>query len=439
MSESSAIRRMGWRAILQVCLLNIAVALMILPLNSTLNRIMIVELRLPATLVAVLISLRFITSPSRIWFGRLSDTRPIGGRRRTWYIAGGMLVLAVGLMASTYAALAIPDLGVAGIIISVLTFGLLGVGVNLTTPLYFAVVADQSSPEQRPRVVATMFILLGICSVAASFALGAAVEPYTDQRMIRAFFVIAAFGLALTVAGLFKLERKMTFELSASSPEPETERPRAVRELLLENRQALRFFVYLLFAFVAIEAQELILEPYAAQFLGMTPAETTRLTGIFRIPNVLSLALGAWLINRIGHKPTATAGIVVACLSLLLVIVSVPVQARAVLLAGVFVLGLGAGLVTTSNLALMMNMTDPRHAGVFLGAWGFAQAMGVGSGNILGGVLRDAGLLLFGSQLGGYYLAYAFEIALLVAAIPLLWALDVAVFQREIAGVAVEA
>jgi BCD family chlorophyll transporter-like MFS transporter len=405
-----------------------------LPLNSTLNRIMINELRLPATLVAVLISLRYITSPTRIWFGRLSDTRPIGGRRRTWYIAIGMVLLALGLIASTYAALAIPNLGAVGIALSVLAFGLLGLGVNMTTPLYFAVVADQSSAEQRPRVVALMFVLLGVVAVIASFALAAAVDPYTEQKMIRAFFFFAAIGLVLTIGGLFKLEPRSTSKHSSSSAVPETERPRAVRELLLANPEALRFFFYLLLAFVAIEAQELILEPYAAQFLRMTPAETTRLTGVFRIAYVISLAVGAWLVNHIGHKRTASAGIAIACVSLLLVIVSVPLQTPAALLAGVFILGLGSGLLTTSNLALMMNMTDPRHAGVYLGAWGFAQAVGFGSGNILGGALRDLGILLFGSQLGGYYLAYVFEIALLVGAVPMLWTLDVGAFRRAIAG-----
>ena len=424
MSLETREHSMHWWAVLQVSLVNAAVALMILPLNSTLNRVMINELRLSATLVAVLISLRFITSPTRIWFGRISDTRPIGGLHRTWYIVIGIVLMAAGLVSAPHVALAIPRLGLPGILLAFLSFGVLGLGVNLTTPLYFALVADQSTEIQRPRIVAAMFILLGISSVVASFAIGAAVEPYTEERLIRVFYAIAAVAVLLTGLGLVRLERRrQTVNPTSTAAQPEN-RPRAVRDLLLKNREALRFFVYLLLGFIAVEAQEVILEPYAARFFQMTPGETTRLTGITGIASLITLALGAVLVNRIGHKPTATIGIGVASIGLLLVMAGGPMGNSTLLTGAVFILGLGAGLLTMTNLALMMNMTDERHAGVFLGAWGFAQAVGVGSGNILGGVLRDLGLLLFGGQLASYFTVFVGEIILLLAAVPVLWKLS---------------
>jgi BCD family chlorophyll transporter-like MFS transporter len=430
MSLETKERSMNWLAILQVSLINTAVALMILPLNSTLNRVMISELQLSATLVAVLISLRFITSPTRIWFGRLSDLRPIGGLHRTWYIGIGIVLMAAGLASAPHAALAIPRLGLPGVLLAFLSFGLLGLGVNLTTPLYLALVSDQSPEAQRPRIVAMMFILLGISSVVASFAIGAAVEPYTEARLIYVSYAVAGVAVLLTALGLIRLERRRGAEdLSSAAVEPES-RPRAVRDLLLKNREALRFFVYLVLTFVAVEAQEVILEPYAAQFFQMTPGETTRLTGITGIASLITLALGAVLVNRIGHKPTATMGIGVASLGLLLIMGGGPAGNSLFLTGAVFVLGLGAGLLTMSNLALMMNMTDERHAGVFLGAWGFAQAVGVGTGNILGGVLRDLGLLLFGGQLASYFTVFSSEIILLLAATPVLWRLSVVQFRE---------
>jgi BCD family chlorophyll transporter-like MFS transporter len=270
-----------------------------------------------------------------------------------------------------------------------------------------------------------MFILLGITAVVASFVIGAAVEPYSEERMTWVFYVIAIVGVLLTAVGLIKLEQKP--EVLAAEPvsSQQEAQPRPVKDLLLKNREALRFFIYLLLAFVAVEAQEVILEPYAARFFAMTPGETTRLTGISGVASLITLAAGAVLVNRIGHKVTATIGIVVAALSLLLIIAGGLAGTGAVLLGGVFILGLGSGLLTVTNLALMMNMTDERHAGVFLGAWGLAQAVGVGSGNIIGGILRDLGLIVFGSQLAGYFTAFVFEIALLLAAIPVLWTLSV--------------
>jgi BCD family chlorophyll transporter-like MFS transporter len=248
--------------------------------------------------------------------------------------------------------------------------------------------------------------------------------------LIYVSYAVAGVAVLLTALGLIRLERRRGAEdLSSAAVESES-RPRAVRDLLLKNREALRFFVYLVLTFVAVEAQEVILEPYAAQFFQMTPGETTRLTGITGIASLITLALGAVLVNRIGHKPTATMGIGVASLGLLLIMGGGPAGNSLFLTGAVFVLGLGAGLLTMSNLALMMNMTDERHAGVFLGAWGFAQAVGVGTGNILGGVLRDLGLLLFGGQLASYFTVFSSEIILLLAATPVLWRLSVVQFRE---------
>jgi BCD family chlorophyll transporter-like MFS transporter len=437
MPDDAAHKRMSWRAIVQVCLLNIAVGLILVPINSTLNRVMIYELGLAATLVAVLISLRFISSPLKVWFGCLSDTHPIGGRHRTWYIAGGVLVMAIGLVAAPYAALSIPRLGWLGIVASFIAFGLIGVGVNPTTALYLAIVADQSDDKQRPRIAATMFIVLGLAMVVTSIVIGQAVEPYSEQRLIAVMVGTAIVGLVLTAIGLFRLEPRTDGAQSCSTSDSNRARWRSVRRLLVGNREAIRFFIYLVFSFVAIEAQQVILEPYAARFFGMTPGETTRLDGFYRLTELVMLGVGAYLFRRIGHRPTASIGIGVAVVALLLVIASGPLGQSSLLLIGVLVLGLGAGLMETTNMALTMTVTDARHAGMFMGAWGLARAVGIGGGNIIGGVLRDVGLLLSGSHLTGYVTAFAFEIVVLLLAVPVLWRISISHF-RSAAQTAIE-
>jgi BCD family chlorophyll transporter-like MFS transporter len=429
MAEVAAARRMNWRAVVQVSLLNISVGLILVPLNSTLNRVMIHELGLAATLVGVLIALRHVTAPLRVAFGRLSDRRPIAGRHRTWYIAMGMGVMAVGLVTSPYAALSIPRLGTLGILASVVAFGLIGMGVNLTTPLYFALVADQSSDEQRPRIAATMFIALGLCMAISAFVIGAAVEPYTEQKLIIVMAAVAAVGVVLTTLGLLRIEPRTDADSSCATDTACEEQPRVVRDLLVRNPAAQRFFVYLVLSFVAVETQQVILEPYAARFFGMTPGQTTQLDGFYRIAEIIMLGVGAVLVRRIGHKPTASLGIGAAIVALLLVIGSVPLQIAPLLMVGVFALGLGAGMLETTNLAYMMSMTDAENAGMFMGAWGVAQAIGVGGATILGGALRDLGLLISNSQLVGYVTAYGFEIIVLLAAIPILWRISLRSFR----------
>jgi BCD family chlorophyll transporter-like MFS transporter len=342
--------------------------------------------------------------------------------------------MAIGLVTAPYAALSIPRLGFVGILASFASFALIGMGVNLTTPLYFALVADQSADNQRPRIVATMFILLGLSMAISAFVIGAAVEPYSEQKLIVVMAATAAVGIALTALGLLRLESRNDGQHSSTSRTASEEHPHAVRNLLIGNKEALRFFLYVVLSFIAVETQQVILEPYAARFFGMTPGETTRLDGFYRIAEMVMLGIGAVLVRRIGHKPTASLGIGVAVVALLLVAASAPLQQLPLLLAGVVVLGVGCGMLETTNLAYMMSMTDARNAGMFMGAWGLAQAVGVGSGNILGGALRDLGLLLSSDHLVGYLTAYGFEIAVLIVAIPLLWGLSVARFRAVTDG-----
>ena len=423
--STTGIRHFGWRRVLQVSLLNIAVALIILPLDSTLNRIMIVELGLSATLTAVLISLRFFTSPLRIWFGRISDRLPIRGLHRTWYIALGMFLMVSGFLLTPYAAYAIPEGGSAGILFAIGSFALLGFGVNLTTPLYFAVVSDQSSESERPRIVAFMFIVMGLALVVTAAIVGGVLEPYSRETLHNVFYALAGLVLLLTLIGLLRLEKRKI----ERDPAPQGDF-KAIRALLRRSEVA-RFFIYLLLTFVAIEAQEVILEPFAAVAFGMNPGETTRLTAIYRTGFLIMLALGAIVVRRSGYKKAAALGILQAILGFLMIISAGFVGLEKLFLVGLFIFGLGTGQVAVANLTLMMNMTDSRNSGVFLGTWGFAQAVGVGGGVVVGGLIRDVGVHILGEGLGPYNLVFGFEILLLLISLPIVFRLSITRFREE--------
>jgi hypothetical protein len=185
-------------------------------------------------------------------------------------------------------------------------------------------------------------------------------------------------------------------------------------------------------SFVAVETHQLVLEPFAARFFGTTPAETTRLDGFFRLEEIVTLGIGAVLVGKIGHRPTATIGMSVAIVALLFVVGSALLEQTRLLLSGAVVLGLGARMLETTNLAYMMSMTDAQNAGTFTGAWEVAQGVGVGSADVLGGAPRDLGLLISGSRLTGYLTAYGFKIIMLVLAIPVPWRMGVARFRLEV-------
>lgn len=411
--------------IARVSLVNLSVALLTLPLGSTLNRIMITELSLPATLVALLISLGYLTSPLRIWFGRISDVRPIGGLHRTWYIVFGIGLMSVGLVCAPSIIFTIPRLGAAGILLTFFVFALMGLGVNSTTPLYFAIVSDQADETQKPRVVAAMFTVLGVGVVVGALVIGRMLEEFSPARLNQVMAGVAGIAIVLAVTGLSRLERRT----SQVKPRSETGLGE-IRRLLLGSRDVRVFFVYLLLSFIAIDAQDVILEPFAAFAFGMQPGQTAALTGILRGGFLITLILGAFMVNRFQHRVTAVWGIATALIAFLMLILSGPLRETALFRIGVFTLGLGNGLLTTANLSMMMSMTRPEQAGLYLGTWGFAQAVGVGSAVLIGGVVRDLAFAATGNNLASYFTVFALEIVLLLLALPMLKQIDVARFRQ---------
>jgi len=429
--QGATAHHMPWSAILQVTALNAAVTLLILPLDSTLNRVMIVELGISATLTALLISLRFLTSPLRIWIGRISDRTPIGGLHRTWYIALGMFFMTAGFLLAPHAAFGLSDGGTVPLLFALFAFGLLGFGVNFTTPLYFAVVADHSNEDQRPKIVSFMFVILGLVLVVAATLLANALEPYSTDRLFNAFYVISGLVLLLTVIGLVKLEKPHMAKPSLPGPDFA-----AMRKLVFENREVGRFFLYLVLTFIAVDAQEVILEPYGAEMFGMTPDQTTRLTAIFRSGFLVMLIAGVFVVRRLGYRRSGVVGIAQGILGFVLIIFSGYAALKGAFLGGVFLVGLAAGQISITNLSLMMGMTDVRNSGLFLGTWGFAQAVGVGGGTLLGGVLRDIGSALTGSSQLGYVSVFSLELLLFLVSLPLLFQLELGRFRDRVATLA---
>src|SRR4029453_13307373 len=102
---------MPFTKILRLGLIHVAVAITLVPINGTLNRIMIGELGLAATLVAILISLPYLFSPLQVWIGGYSDRHPLWGYRRTPSIAFGLLLCVRGAALAPTAAFLMAGMG----------------------------------------------------------------------------------------------------------------------------------------------------------------------------------------------------------------------------------------------------------------------------------------------------------------------------------------
>src|SRR5829696_3928261 len=133
----------------QLGLIHVAVAMTLVPINSTLNRVMIKELAISATLVAILASLPYLFSPIQVAIGSFSDRHPIFGYRRTPYILAGLILCVLGVAVSPQVAILISKNFTLGVIVGVLAFGMWGMGYNLSAVSYLSLASELSGEKER--------------------------------------------------------------------------------------------------------------------------------------------------------------------------------------------------------------------------------------------------------------------------------------------------
>ncbi len=271
----------------QLGLIHMAVAITLVPINSTLNRIMIKELAISATVVALLVSLPYILSPIQMAIGSYADRHPIFGRRRTPYIVLGLLLCVAGALLAPYAAFELAEARWVGVALSILAFGMWGMGYNLSAVSYLSL-ASEIDPQGRSRTIATMFTLMIIGIILTAVMVGRMVDPYTPQALIRAFWFAQGAALVLGLIGLVRLETPVR-EMTAA---PEKRHSwREMSDAVFSNRQARLFFWYLLLLLAAILGQDVLLEPYGGEAFGLTPSETTRITQIWGVCFLITLVM----------------------------------------------------------------------------------------------------------------------------------------------------
>ena len=101
------LKTLSWLAIFRLGLIQTCLgALIFLPTN-TLNRIMVVEYALAASIPGFLITLHHVVQLARPYIGYGSDR---GGRRTPW-IVGGMIILATGSVTAAFGATLAAQLG----------------------------------------------------------------------------------------------------------------------------------------------------------------------------------------------------------------------------------------------------------------------------------------------------------------------------------------
>jgi BCD family chlorophyll transporter-like MFS transporter len=418
-----------WLKRLQLASIHMAVAITLLPINSTLNRVMIRELEISATVVAIFVSLPYLFSPIQMAIGSYADRHPILGRRRMPYIALGLVLCIGGAMLAPLAAFTLAENTLPGLLFSLLAFGAWGMGFNFATVSYLSLASELWDEKGRTRTISVMFFLMIVSIIVMAIAVSRMVDPYTPEALQRAFWMVGGVATMLGVLGLIGLEKPFG---AGSTATPKRHSWGEMVHAVVANRQARLFFVYLILLLAAILGQDVLLEPFAGEAFDMPVQTTTRITSIWGMCVLVALIAAGFLQTSFGKRGVARLGGIGALSGFILIAVSGLLRQSGVFYTGVVLLGIGTGLATVSNLSLMLDMTVAGNVGLFMGAWGVADALSRLTGSVMGGAVRDVITRFAANPVTGYVAVFGIEAAMLLTSLILLRWIDSRAFQQSV-------
>jgi BCD family chlorophyll transporter-like MFS transporter len=410
-SPETDLPELKFLTMLRLGVFNMGLGIMSLLTLGVLNRIMIDELKVPALIAAGAIAVHQFMAPARVWFGQMSDSRPLFGYHRSGYIWIGIVAVAI---TSFFAVQVVWRIGrsmeIYGwgtqvypwVVMLALLFAIYGLALSATSTPFTALLVDVSDEQSRSRLVGIGWAMLMVGIISGVIITSIVLKPLNLEASLdqvqssvnRLFIIAPAVVCVLAFFSTVGIERKYSRLARRSSVidrEDSITLGRALK-VLTASRQTGLFFVFLLVLSLSLFMQDAILEPYGGEVFGMKISETTQLNAAFGMGTLLGIiATGMFVVPRIGKKRTVTIGCLWAALCLVLITFSGLTAAPAILMATVFLFGTASGILTLGAIVLMLDLTIAETAGTFIGAWGLAQAIARGSATVLGGGLLGLG------------------------------------------------
>ncbi|MBI1186154.1 MAG: MFS transporter [Alphaproteobacteria bacterium] len=425
----SATKALPLSRLLRLALFQISVGMAAVLLTATLNRVMIVELSVPGTLVAIMVALPVLAAPLRALIGHRSDTHVSAlGWRRAPFIWFGSLLQFGGFAIMPFALLILSGdthgpawVGQAA---AALAFVLVGLGMHTTQTAGLALAADLAAPEHRPRVVALLYVMLLVGMLVSALLLGWLLADFSALRLIQVIQGAAIATMALNIAALWKQEARDPNRTALGRA-----RASFANEwrALTGTRGVPRLLTAAGLGAAGFAMQDVLLEPYGAEVLGLDVSATTMLTALWACGMLAGFTWAARALSRSGEPHRlAGFGALIGASAFALILLAAPLHAGAVFSCGVFGIGVGAGLFSVGTLTAVMAITEEQQAGIALGVWGAVNATAVGVAIMIGGVVRDVvAHAAAGGALGaalntpaaGYSAVYLIELVILFAAI----------------------
>jgi BCD family chlorophyll transporter-like MFS transporter len=408
----------GWLDIVRLGLVQTAIGGIVVMTTSTLNRIMVVELALPAILPGLLVAFHYFIQVIRPRMGHASDS----GAKKTPWIIGGICVLALGGFGAALSTALMASYLMLGILCAAVAFFLIGIGVSISGTSLLALLAKGVNDERRAAAATIVWLMMIFGFAFTSIMAGKFLDPYEPYKVVVISGIISIIAVLVTIAALYRLE---TPELQNSPVRAERKTP--FRQALAEvwaDADARRFSVFIFISMFAFSSQDLILEPFAGIVFGYTLGQTTSLSGVQHSGVLMGMLLVAicgssrlraycgslrlWMIYGCIASGIAMLGLAIGSM----------VGPEWPLRFNVFLLGLANGAFSIAAIASMMRLAVAGGAGkegVRIGLWGGAQAIAFGVGGLLGAAASDVARALMESQSVAYASVFSIESGLFIA------------------------
>ena len=400
---------MSWFSIVRLGGVQAAIGAMVMLCTSLLNRVMVVEYAMAASIPAGLVAWHYAVQLSRPVWGHGSDR----GQRRTPWIIGGMAVLASGAMLAVYATVS------QSIVLAVLAFTLIGAGVGAAGTSLLAVLATQTRPDQRAAAAAITWIMMISGIVVTAGVAGQMLKPFSVERLIMVVCGVAVAAFVVAVISVWGVERPRNAEPVRTPLDF-----RAAVTEMLADREARVFTIFVFVSMLAYSMQDMILEPFAGLMFAMSPGESTSLSGVQHmgvLAGMMLVGVGgrAFAKDASGLRSWTVAG----CIGSAVALVGLTLAANAAphwpIAANVALLGFCNGVFAVSAIGAMMALAGAGgedREGVRMGVWGASQAIAFGLGGLIGAVGVDVGRAMMGADTPAFALIFGIEAGMFLLA-----------------------
>ncbi len=413
---------LGWLSVVRLGLAQTALGAIVVLTTSTLNRVMVVELALPALVPGLLVGIHYAVQLLRPRWGHASD---VGGRRTPWIIAGMAALSLGGLLAAVATALMGWNLWL-GIVLATIAFLVIGGGAGAAGTSLLVLLAKRVEPSRRAAAATIVWVMMIAGFIVTAAISGHFLDPFSPSRLVAVASVISLCAFLLAVVAVWGIEGRSEAVTSSAAAAADSQVPfRVALATVWQDERARRFTIFVFVSMLAYSAQDLILEPFAGLVFSLTPGQTTQLSGLQHAGVLTGMALVAVVTTvfkgtRASSLKLWTIGGCLASAVCLTGLTCAGIVGQAwPIRTNVFLLGLTNGAFAVAAIGSMMALAGAgqgQREGIRMGLWGAAQAIAFGVGGLAGAAASDLFRLLLATTADAYATVFALEAGLFIAA-----------------------